>query len=121
MGIDDDGFGRGLASGGGGGCHYFVLFVMDRGALIAELDRLLDAGVSLLVLFPGKCSAGRQLDLPDHISEEMRAYAGYVGLRAWYREEYEDYRSWISYASFVRWVGVCAAGLVGWRALGVVR
>lgn len=94
---------------------------MNREALLDELDRLLDAGEPLLTLFPKRHPEKSGLQLPNNISYEMRWYANDVALRAKSRKQYRDcrQRNTINYVAGL--VKKFEAGLLGWRAIGVLQ
>ena len=91
---------------------------MNHATLLAELRRLLGLGEPLLTVFPKQHPDSQRLQLPANISEEMRWYADEVALGAW---EYQDYRQQNS-TEYLAWlVKQREVGLLGWRAIGVLR
>ena len=104
-----------------------MIIAMDREALIEELDRLLDVGEPLLAVFPSRKKKGAGgwigwiLQLPDNISDDMRWYADSVALRARNRELYQTSRRRDSIDHLAEVVTYCESGLLGWRAIGVLK
>lgn len=99
---------------------------MSKDALLAELDRLLDAGEPLLTLFPKLRSGSCLLLLSGNLSPEMRLYAQTVALRTVTDGEEctdggeGDYRRLFSSDYLTELVEAHTAGLLGWRAIGVL-
>lgn len=92
-----------------------------KGPIIAEFGRLLDMGELLLAVFPRQCSDGWLLQLPGNISWEMVWYAQQVALRERDLDGWREGRESDPLSVLRGKVGVCDAGLVGWRALGVIN
>lgn len=93
---------------------------MSREALLVELFRVLDLGEPLLAVFP-KHLDHWSLVLPDGISPEMRWYADSVAWRAEDRFRYRGFRQRESADYLVGLVEDFGVGLLGWRAIGVLK
>lgn len=92
--------------------------------LLEELNRLLDVGEPLLTMLPKKRPGGWMLQIPDNISYEMFWYAYDVAWRAENREQYLNSRSnaaKVNKINLAEWVTFCESGLLGWRAIGMLR
>ena len=106
--------------------HLFVVMAaLDRETLLEELNRLLDVGEPLLTLFPRKYPGDPHndwiLQLPGSISDEMGWYALEVSWRAWNWDDYQDVRQRDTVTSTLKTiVDDAKAGLLGWRAIGVL-
>lgn len=94
---------------------------MDKEALIKEVNRLLDAGEPLLTKFPKYYQNEWPLELPYNISPDMRWYADSVAWRAQDRKGYLDFRQHDTTTYLARLVEDLEAGLLGWRAIGVLQ
>lgn len=94
---------------------------MDKEDLLEELARLLDRGELLLAAFPKAHPDGWTLRLPAGVSNDMRWYAHDVSWRELDREQWWDYRLWNSTSYLRDLVEKCETGLLGWRAVGLIR
>ena len=94
---------------------------MDRETLLEEINRLLDAGEPLLTVFPSQHSEDWSLQLPDNTSGEMLWYVRHVTWRAWAPKEYQYIQKRHSTVYLAELVNDFEAGLLSWRAIGVLR
>lgn len=96
---------------------------MKKERLCEKLGRLLDVGEPLLTVFPKKHPDDLWLQLPDTISDDMSRYAYHVALRAEVgRDIYQRYWSQAETTpDLLELIPTCESGLLGWRALGILR
>lgn len=72
-------------------------------------------------VFPKKHPDDWWLQLPDNISDDMDWYANDVGWSAGKREQYRGYLQSNPNVDVVWLVDKYRAGLLGWRAIGVLK
>lgn len=93
----------------------------DKETLLEELNLLLDRGKPLVSVFPKHGQENWWLELPDNTSIEMRCYARHVVWSVWDLKEYQHVRQQYSTVYLSGLVKTCQAGLLGWRAVGVLK
>ena len=87
-------------------------------SLYEKLDQLLTYGEPLLAAFPTLTPGHTLPHLPDNISDEMRLFAHHVAYRTQNPQSYSrDEPAPILRAR----ITTCEAGLLGWRAIGVLQ
>lgn len=94
---------------------------IDKEGLLAEICRLLDQGEPLLSVFPKDLPDPFILKLPETISDEMWGYANDVSARSWAPEEFLEVWGRVENYQLEQEVKDLEAGLLGWRAVGVIR
>ena len=98
-----------------------AMVVRSKETLWEELNRLLDLGEPLLILFPQQYTQGSRLQLPGNVSPEMGWYANYVAWRAWNREKHQNSHRQEPTSCLAELVKDLEVGLWGWRAIGPLR